>query len=968
MQSTTTDGPPVFRLQTFQPQPSNNKLNDDKDKDKDYFYQHDTRNGEEERGYHFTKRHRGDLHVTHTSATPKLHEGRPNGSTSCPPPRVDRGSNYQIGDTATVERLHDDFTNKQPFGTEPRSRRPANTITTTGEFVEMSPRTLPDRDTCLGTNYRRGMHDDCTSTSTFRFVDDGDSSTHPDSTDDYFIPDGPKIGRCHDMAHDECHNLFTSEDRNYNLDCRRQDRQLDRPILDSLTTWRTDGEPDYMVAEATRQGPLPLHRVTNVSLTSRGAPVDTGATKNDETDQRESRSKVDKERRSLDDGTTRLQRGTSLITEPAHESRFTPHLPSGGQTQSGRSTTPDQQYRASRKPTHSTYQLRQALLGISKTSNRADLSSRDQELPLHTKRVPRISWRDIDDLVKRTGSTVEMETYQWAKSHIIDPLRLAALHQSGFAPVPQADGSLEADILISDQEQLLSQGYARPLLQEEIPLAYVNLFTEKEKFVLDLNAHVNSQSLIATRRRLITVPWTMNHAEQVLKDTILATREEIILGLQSEGTALFDIDAYYTHFPLPTEAQLFYCYKFRGKYYCLLTIPTGGRHCPSLAQTVSKCISHHVLQEFPLIQILTYLDNFRFAGDQALVQRAVESFQHLTVSLNIKTTCEHHFSDHYTFLGIQCRHANQLRQASTQASEKTLAKLQRNFHGMLDKTGKLTLRRGLRVLGGLIWVSGITAIQLHEHYIPLKFFRRKASSSGLDEPLSLWRCATKPLVRWVALALTNIPRFYKGPVILSPQTHLTLFTDASIDGYGSVAFFIDSHNIPSIKVTMGPWSQILGPLCPHINQLEAFALLIGISTCSELRARTAQMFVDNSTLCCIVNRGYSPRFWANLAAASLHQQLDEMFEDWSIRWISTFENMADMASRVRISRFTAFTETVDKMTMDTDMIRPGGTTMGTHSLGNQRLEVGSPLPHDQLLTVEDARQCFDSGELQRVRT
>ncbi|CUG85715.1 Hypothetical protein, putative [Bodo saltans] len=84
-----------------------------------------------------------------------------------------------------------------------------------------------------------------------------------------------------------------------NLDCRRQECQLDRSILDTLTTWRTDRESDFMVAESERQGTLPIHRFTDVSVTSRCETVDTGATKNDETDQREGRSQVNEEMTQL---------------------------------------------------------------------------------------------------------------------------------------------------------------------------------------------------------------------------------------------------------------------------------------------------------------------------------------------------------------------------------------------------------------------------------------------------------------------------------------------------------------------------------------------------------------------------------------------------------------------------------------------------------------------------------------------
>ncbi|CUG73423.1 Hypothetical protein, putative [Bodo saltans] len=432
-------------------------------------------------------------------------------------------------------------------------------------------------------------------------------------------------------------------------------------------------------------------------------------------------------------------------------------------------------------------------------------------------------------------------------------------------------------------------------------MGFVQLFTSKEKHVYD----PIPGRLRATRRRLITVPWALNQAEDVLAPTTLASRQEVVEGLSRDGASLFDIEAYYAHFPLPPDAQLYYCYKFQGKMYCLLTIPTGGRHCPALAQALARSIAIIVGRTSPTVQILAYLDNFRFAGGGLEVLKATNEFISLTTYLKIKISCDAEFSPHYTFLGIVCRHATVTLPASTQASEKSLEKLRINKAEMLGTDNTLTLRRGLKVLGSLIWIASITSIKMADHYIPLKFFRRKATSTALDTPISLWTCTIRPLDRWVEQSLENLPRIYNNPTVAPEATHLTLF--ASLDGYGSVAMAVNAANIPTLRICMGPWARMLGELTPHINQLEALALVLGIRDCSRFQADTADIFVDNSTLVHIVERGYSPRYWANTAAAVLNDLLNDQFNDWRITWISTFQNLADIASRTHTQVATQLT-------------------------------------------------------------
>ncbi|MBY0370881.1 hypothetical protein K2X33_09360, partial [bacterium] len=370
----------------------------------------------------------------------------------------------------------------------------------------------------------------------------------------------------------------------------------------------------------------------------------------------------------------------------------------------------------------------------------------DAALPLHAKLVPRVSWDKVDKFVREIG--VAIGEYEYAKKWIFDPITigLTDVRRTWIHEPPR-----DADILPTDLSLLLRLGYVRALLPHERPQGIVQLFTTKEKLKL-----VQGRWQF-TRRRLITVPWAINDANLTVADTQLPGIEEITAALDCQGAATFDIEAFYVHLPLPQEIQLHYCFTFDANFYCLLTVPTGSRHCPALAQAISRSVAQ-VVGQHSQVQALAYLDNFRFAGSDVGVYHASRIFGDIMAELNLQWSCEEKFADEYVFLGICCDHKNQ----TTKATPKALEKLRINASSAALQ--EATLRTGLRLLGSLMWISSVCEVQLAHHYIPLKFFRRRcASGSGLRDPLEIWNCAKAPLQDWINACLANRPRAWRNP-------------------------------------------------------------------------------------------------------------------------------------------------------------------------------------------------------------
>ena len=522
-------------------------------------------------------------------------------------------------------------------------------------------------------------------------------------------------------------------------------------------------------------------------------------------------------------------------------------------------------------------------------SSRADLSDYlDASLPLHVKVVPRIDWNIIEAFVSKAN--IARSEFEYAKKWTVDASTIASA-------TVLAHACPKADITPHDLGELMAHKYVRKLQSNETPLGFVELFTTKEKLKW------TGSDWAYTRRRLITVPWYINLYNDVVAETRLPSRSEVAEGLLQEGASTHDISAYYVHFPLPEDSQLFYCFCAAGDWFCLLTIPTGGRHCPALAQALSASIASETLKmmqpsECDRPQVLAYLDNFRIAGSQEAVEIGESHLYELARSLNILLAVEKTFSSEYEFLGLACTHQSQNIDASTAATPKAIEKLKRSWAEATHEDA--TLRSGLRLLGSLVWISSASDVNLANFYVALKFFRRRcASTAHIDMPLDMWNCAKPNITQWLRACCNNKPRIIRKPNHLETNKAV-LWTDACEDGFGVVLFARDELGIPVLHVVFGPWTTMTQAR-PHINVLEACALLIGARVTAALLAGDAaradlRVFIDSSTLHGFLHRGYSPKYWANVAAKLVNEQ-PNIFRTHSVSWVPTFANVADLPSR-----------------------------------------------------------------------
>jgi len=497
-------------------------------------------------------------------------------------------------------------------------------------------------------------------------------------------------------------------------------------------------------------------------------------------------------------------------------------------------------------------------------------------LPPHIRPFENIPWETLDQFMANSEVSL-YDDYLHAKRNIVGLEELRRIRGTGEKML-----ELSGD----DFKRFLEGGYFKPL--DRPPLVSVALFTTAEK----ADEHGNP-----TRRRLVNWPVDINRQGAAPRVTKLASRSDLLQGCRYPGATRYDIVSMYMHFPLTKESEPYYGFTWNGEWYTLGAIPTGGTHCPALAQSVSLALVVEAMRRLrrelggPVdIHTDVYIDNFRFAGEKWLVAMAEHHFENICNELGFRWTKEE-YAVAYTFLGVCVDHVSM----ETKAAPKSLAKLAAAAQQALAPNA--TVRDGFKLLGSLMWISWATEVHIADYYFALKFFRRRAASNNLEEPLSIWPSVMKELTRWIANAAANLPR--KIPQKdAEPQEYVYVFSDACLDGFGGVCI-----SQQGLHVMSGAWPR--QNRHPHINQLEACALLLALKQLKHrigtaLKDQRLKIFVDNTTLFNILRRSYSPTFWGNEVAKEVASLLHDA-KSWTISWIRSEEMLADSASRARPS-------------------------------------------------------------------
>ena len=407
---------------------------------------------------------------------------------------------------------------------------------------------------------------------------------------------------------------------------------------------------------------------------------------------------------------------------------------------------------------------------------------------------------------------------------------------------------------------------------------------------------------------MITDPEDINAAITSPGEVRLPRTSEIMEATAAEcGGECYDFAAFYNGFGISDEMGEYYGFLWKGKAYCLRVIPTGQRHCPALAQSLTASIVDSIVEELATAGIhihgSAYIDNVRFMGAEEDVARAREKLQRVCSDLGIHLNIESTWSTEYTFLGMHFQHKT----AATSSAEvtlgaKTIGKIQTWSERLIEESNNSrniwTMREVVACFGLLMWGAQILAIPMHDYYYIFKFLRRR-SHLDIDTPTPIWRCVHECLFDLAERCLSNDPRkIVPGGTNDDDEPQVICFTDSCLSGWGVLIFVSGEGLQQQIYTFCGKWNSV-----EDIQVLEARALLqLAKILPSQTETTRLRVYIDNTSVEGAWRKGRSANFFVNNVIAQVIHLFEAKRFQVELLWCSTVDNLADGASRIHEPR------------------------------------------------------------------
>ena len=339
-------------------------------------------------------------------------------------------------------------------------------------------------------------------------------------------------------------------------------------------------------------------------------------------------------------------------------------------------------------------------------------------------------------------------------------------------------------------------------------------------------------------------------------------------------------------------------YRFRdetGQLYELSVLMMGLVASVELQQIITSIIAGHqdyVLPKFaaPALPEI-WVDNIRFCGDEKILKKCDsflrQSMNDCNASLDIEG-----ISSEYDFLGATWNHIN-----------KTVELAKKNRLKLPDVLpSKMTARELEGLIGRLIFVAQIMQDPLVNHYWLLKWARRFLNGLNTgritpEQEISIPLSAAASLSRWLDAA----KRPHKVRFANPGNKRATLFTDASLGGWGAVLVFADgSIHIAGGKLTEKDHNG-------NINVAESIALQNALTSFSKiissLSISTLDILVDNTSVEHNVRRGMPRADDLASFVKNIWSQIFSLNITVTVNRVSTHMNPADSISRGRTLEF-----------------------------------------------------------------
>ncbi len=333
-------------------------------------------------------------------------------------------------------------------------------------------------------------------------------------------------------------------------------------------------------------------------------------------------------------------------------------------------------------------------------------------------------------------------------------------------------------------EAALLQTHVDLLLQEGVIER-----TTAEKVVATVKPFV-VEEIEKMRLRFICEPHTnvltLSKPSEEMLD--LCTAQDL-MEVETEGVIQDDFPWFYGQFEIPEDKRDYYCFTFKGTWYRLIKVPTGGRAEPNMAHALTASLTLHAHEGASLLGHRTkhnsFVDNARFHGSETSSTAAMEIFRRLAKDAGITISTETpKWCTSYVFLGIQIDHKTK----TVSLAEKTVRKLGIVRENLEEIPEETTLKNLLSFLGLMVWSASILGQIKSSWYPLLKFTRRRIRCYSMKDTVNWWPIALRTAKMIVASLIENEAR-----CCAHNTKEVTAFTDASKTGWGVVIFAADEY-------------------------------------------------------------------------------------------------------------------------------------------------------------------------------
>ncbi|KAJ9453360.1 hypothetical protein DIPPA_22948 [Diplonema papillatum] len=297
------------------------------------------------------------------------------------------------------------------------------------------------------------------------------------------------------------------------------------------------------------------------------------------------------------------------------------------------------------------------------------------------------------------------------------------------------------------------------------------------------------------------------------------------------------------------------------------------------------------------VVVHVWVDNIRYAGPHDLVLAVTSRLDELAseAGMTWKAADTQTAAQRYEFIGVEWNHAD----GTVGVSRKMRSRLQRAEDAI--EGGSMTASDVESLAGRLLHASAITGVFVGEFYFVLKFFRRVTNAlnrgeKAVDEKVVLSGGIRRSLPVW----LRRVARRRAVPV--AAQTpELAVFVDASLDGWGGVLVDVDTNDM---VVVGARWKRAERRF--HINELEAMALERSVAAITPAHAgSTVSIVVDNTSVQGVARKGSCLRSQVlNDSVVRALLCLQRLNIAFSVRWVKSAGNPADLPSRVPVTSLT----------------------------------------------------------------